>query len=335
LILALWTLGLLSVFSFYLGVRVRQKATVLGRIVRRSQVQSIAEAGVRKAKAVYDTNPVGHDMPMLGVQKEQWMNNPYAFRSVELGNGAFEVSYLDYPLAGRDPVKIYGITDEERRINLNTADAATLGRLIEIVSSLKGPEARALGRAIVDWRQYGESEVVGFFSDAFYENLEFPYPPKKEDFEILDELLLVKGMTEDVYRKMLDFVTVYGKGKVNINTASGVVLNALGLSPQLVQKIVIARRGPDGREATADDALFFVSAGGVSLTLPPGTMIRPEELGAIDDLFVGGRIGVTSVHFRIQSRGRLSGTLKETMSITCVFHGNSGKIFYWNEKRGI
>lgn len=332
LILALWTLGFLSFFVLNLGLRARQKMTLVSRLEKRSSVAAIAEAGVRKARAVFATRRLSKGLPISVRNKQEWFNDAEQFRAVTLGPGSFEVSYRDYNLSARDFIYKYGLTDEGRRINVNKADRFVLARLIKQVVPLEGDQVNELARAIVDWREYGESEVTGFFSDAYYENLEFPYEPKKKEFETLDELLLVRGMEPEIYDKLLDFITVYGDGKVNINTASAPVLAALDMSPETVAKILIARRGPDGQDATADDYVFFIGAGGASLTLPQNMDIRPEELSEIDTLYVRGRLGVYSAYFRVRSTGRLGGS-EESMTITCVFDGNSGRINYWNEKR--
>ena len=42
--------------------------------------------------------------------------------------------------------------------------------------------------------------------------------------ESLDELLLVNGMTKDIFERIKDYVTVWGSGMVNINTAGREVL---------------------------------------------------------------------------------------------------------------
>ena len=53
--------------------------------------------------------------------------------------------------------------DEERKINLNIVSEAILSNLIERVLGMKEDAAGLLARAILDWRQLGESEAKGFF----------------------------------------------------------------------------------------------------------------------------------------------------------------------------
>ncbi len=124
----------------------------------------------------------------------------------------------------------WGVVDEESKINLNKTDVQTLTNLLINVLSLNDEDAAKLAQALLDWRQYGESEITGFFSDDYYSNLQYPYPKKSADYETLDEILLVKGMNKQMYDKLINFVTIYGDGAVNINTASKEVLEALGLT---------------------------------------------------------------------------------------------------------
>ena len=70
------------------------------------------------------------------------------------------------------------------------------------------------------------------------------------------ELELIRGVTPQVYGVLKNFLTVYGSGRVNINTAAPPVLLALGLRPELVDQIVAVRNGPDKIAATGDDVFF-------------------------------------------------------------------------------
>ena len=58
-------------------------------------------------------------------------------------------------------------------------------------------------------------------------------------------LVLVEGLTKDIFDKFKDYITVYGTGKVNINTAPKEVLLALGLDEGLVGNIINYRSNPE------------------------------------------------------------------------------------------
>lgn len=73
---------------------------------------------------------------------------------------------------------------------------------------------------------------------------------------VKEDLLLAEGVTDDVYKQLKDFVTVYGGGRVNINTVGPDVLAALGASQSLIVRIQEYRAGDDGVDGTADDRAF-------------------------------------------------------------------------------
>lgn len=101
--------------------------------------------------------------------------------------------------------------------------------------------------SIKDWIDSGDDDAVTGLSGAesdYYEGLEHPYSCRNAPFNHLGELVLVKGITEDLYRGADDlegiasYLTVHGmsataenkftyEGKININTAPMPVIAAL------------------------------------------------------------------------------------------------------------
>lgn len=61
-------------------------------------------------------------------------------------------------------------------------------------------------------------------------------------FSTINEVLLVKEITKDKFLLFKDLITIYGAGKVNINTASKAVLMALGLDEETADAILRFRR---------------------------------------------------------------------------------------------
>src|SRR3989338_1952047 len=337
LILTLWALGLLTVFAIAIGFKIQQKIILASRLGKRAQLYYAAEAGVKKSIALLKKEGGQNKV----ISKISLFNNPDLFQAVPVGSFVFDVS------SG----KTYGLVDEERKLNVNTADQPAVASLLREVLDVGEETAEDFADAIIDWRTLGESGISSFFSEEYYDNLRFPYKEKKGNFETLDELLLVKGITPAIYQKILPFVTIYGNGKVNVNSAPQEVLMALGISGSIANKIVLGRRGTDGEEATADDIIF-----------PPGQdMIRllydlvkeeqekddQEKMTQLSELFVKRKIGGESSFFMIQSHGypkplaEASAELaspddapqgRQKKNITCVFDLNSGKIKYWREE---
>jgi general secretion pathway protein K len=174
------------------------------------------------------------------------------------------------------------LSDESGKININTLKAPDgrlirpridqLLRLIDLLNHQYGehaPISYSLVPAIIDWvdldhdvtrLSFVTTENTGA-EDDYYQDLARPYRCKDARFDILSELLSVKGVTAEIFYGRLggetrgvepvegiqQFLTIYGDGKVNINEASATVLQSLSerLSSTLAQDIVESRRfGP-------------------------------------------------------------------------------------------
>ena len=116
----------------------------------------------------------------------------------------------------------YYFVDEESKINLNTASS-------EVLSNFSGMQ----------------EDTAQEIATSFL-----------KPFRTIEELLLIDDVDEEDYQIFKDFITVFGEGRINVNTASSEVFSALGLEEDLIAKIIAFRSGPDGIEATEDDAVF-------------------------------------------------------------------------------
>lgn len=324
LIFALWVLSFLTVLAVGVAFGIRQKIVVLQKLDQRSRITHVQEAGVK-----YAASYVMHQLDLAGQQytinlKVNLHNNSEAFGRFDLGEDYAVVSYVS------DQGENYGVIDEERKINLNTASVNVLSRLIERVLVQKPDDARKLAEDIVDWRQYGESELTGFFSEEYYSNLTYPYPKKSAPYETLDELLLVRDITKEMYQKLINYVTVYGDGKVNINTASREVLYALGLEDSLIDKIFEARQGKDKLDATADDHVFSKSFD-VATEINTIIQLLPEEIHAIDRLNQQSLLTTASYYFSITAHCYLAHT-RFSKPVYAIISSRENKIVYWKER---
>ncbi len=223
---------------------------------------------------------------------------------------------------------MFGMVDEESKININTQDRLVLERLFEAVLPLTPSECHELAENILRWRGEGEDRTSRD-DEEYYAHLEFPYRPKQAPFEMREELLLVRGMTEEIYDQLIPYITVYGDGGVNINTATVVVLNALGLTEDTIKKILEVRRGLDGLEATPDDFIFLKTFDIVS-DLEQFVELRKEEIKEIDDLNAADKLKTNSYLYLIQSSAQLSYAPLRLMA-QCVYNLRENKIEYFRE----
>jgi general secretion pathway protein K len=328
LILALWALSLLTVLTVQLGFRVHRRMDFLRRMEVRSQLRFIAEAGARRAIALLDEQSPIHQQGDELFKKHYWFNNPEHFDSIRIGAGTFTVGPLENDSLSQGERR-YGITDEQSKLSVNRADRYILARLFQIVTSLSRDEVQSLADAIVDWREYGKSEITGFLSDEYYDHLEFPYPSKDADFQSLDELRLVRGFSAQMVDALRPYLTVYGDGRVNVNTAGVPVLMALGLNEDVAARLIAVRKGPDQMEATGDD-IYFLHTHNINAQLLEQRDFREQEMAQVDFLLARGYLTTQTQYYAIHSQGAL---LKERgrMVIDCVFHKHDAKIVYWRE----
>lgn len=338
LIIVIWSLYLLTIFAVHLGFGAKQKILIVNNLGMRAKLHFIAQAGIKRAilelKKIDST--VGFD-----ALKELWSTNVDIFNEIKVGEGSYTVSYNFFNKKNGGYLTRHGIIDEERKINVNKVKRKVVERLFKVIG-FDSAEAQNLSAAIIDWRD-GDSQLsipLGSGEDRYYKNLSDPYEAKDYDFEVLEELLLVKGIDREVFDKIKDFVTIYGNGKININTASAEVLLALGLHKNIVDKILLFRYGEDLIEATPDDNIFD-SPSKILASLSQYSSLTDSEAAGLNNLISMKSIGTESSNFMIKSRAKID-SYNLISEIVCVFQrplisqsqtepDEKGKIKYWRE----
>jgi type II secretory pathway component PulK len=158
------------------------------------------------------------------------------------------------PRLPRDAVKLgagefsYRISDEDARLNVNRANTAVLDRLLTVLGLEKRLRDTIID-SLQDWRDPNElHRANGAESEDTYLKLPVPYRSRNGNLEDAAELLQIRGVTPEIYNGregtpgLGDHVTVHGSGRININTASEVVLRAVGLSDAEVTDVMQSRR---------------------------------------------------------------------------------------------
>jgi general secretion pathway protein K len=139
--------------------------------------------------------------------------------------------------------------------NLDRSRIEQLLRLVDVINQ-EHAERSSIGYdlvpSIIDWTDTDEevtylplikNENLGAES-AYYGRLESPYRCKNAPLDTTDGLLLVKGVTPQVYDCIRDYITVYGEGKININCAPKHVIESLSekMDSALAQLIIDRRK---------------------------------------------------------------------------------------------
>jgi general secretion pathway protein K len=324
LVFTLWVICFLSTYAIILGTQVRSRISFVQHLDGKDRLRLSAEAGIKKAVALIREQ----EIKSYDSFNDTFSNNRTVYKNIRLSDDEFSVGYFDLnDITGKSALR-YSLMDESGKININQASPAVLERLFRFFG-LTETEAQELAASIVDWRD-ADSELtipVGSAEDSFYRNSRYSYEAKDSEFEVLEELLLVKGMDERLFTLLKDYCTVYGDGKVNINTASKPVLVAVGLSPGMVAKILAFRYGKDETMDTIDDKVFHAS-GSIVAELSQAVDLSESEVAelsrVVDQFFT-----TLSNYFMIKSKATLSNRQRSAETVSVV--DRSGKIAYWRE----
>ena len=319
LLFVVWTITLLSLFAVSVASHASFALGLTDRLSDRLRAAYVARGASEYAALALEED----DSTAVDGFVEQWSDNPGFFLNHPLGRGMFRI-IADEPLAGGQPR--YGLTDEDRRVNLNTAPREVLQRLFQLAGGLREEEAAGLAAAVEDWRDKDDTAASGGAEGSYYRGLEDAYDCKNGPFESLEELRLVRGMTPALYRRLEPHLTVYGSGQLNVNTAGRTALLALGLSELGADGVIFYRAGEDNTEGTGDDRrLNSVSA--ISSDWAP--YVPAEDLARLSVLIHNDVLGVKSDAFRLlieASSEPSSGPLR----VFCVMD-RDGTIRRWNE----
>ena len=183
----LWCLALLSVVVIGVLHTARMDLLVVKNYNDRIQAHYLALAGIEKAKALLYQD--SRERSRSGRHHSgNLYNSPDQFRDVAFGRGRFSVLR-----AGREDEGggvLYGISDEESRLNVNVASADELGKLDGLTSDVVA--------AILDWRDPDDVVTPGGAELEYYASLQPPSQPRNGPLQTVRELLMVRGFSSDL-----------------------------------------------------------------------------------------------------------------------------------------
>ena len=146
---------------------------------------------------------------------------------------------------------------ESAKLDINQASGEDLVRLVTALSG--DPErARVVAAGILSWRGGGGGSSAGSAApDSGSQSTGSTFQPRGASFEEIEELLLVRGMTPELYYGnyvadangglsprggLRDSLSVWGStGPFDANAASPALLEALGASPGAIAQLVQRR----------------------------------------------------------------------------------------------
>lgn len=323
LIVTLWVLAILVVFATGVGIKTLLELKLIKNQLDRMKVYYLAKAGIQKAILLLrmDKDASVDTIMQCGFTLQETETQAQLFYDSRLREGTFDVSYTDDE--GR---KFFGPQDEDRFININLVKEDILRSLVP--DELKND----LPRNIRAWR--GDKDIP--IQDVSVDYDDYAYECKRAPFNIVDELLLVKDMPSGLFYgtassqdttldirdegfAIKDIVTVYGDGKVNLNTAPKKVIEVLGLG-KWADAIIEFRNGQDNDIRTEFDNGIFHNNNEVIqyLTSAEGGGLTPVEVAYINEI-LNKRFKFRSDFFRIRSTGIIGkGRYTRSKSIVVV-----------------
>lgn len=259
LIIVLWIMMLLIVMTLAFSVAVRTEA--FSTFTFRDQLENkyLAEAGLQRAML---------EIVYRNVNKTTAVENNA--QSVIPIDGTPREGVLEdgrYRLA---------LTDEGGKININLltdASGIILNNLL-VNLGVEKEQADTIVDSLLDWKDTDDLHRLHGAESDYYMSLPNPYNAKDANFDNLEELLLVRGMTQDILYGtqekpgLIRFLTVYTSvARINIHAARPEVLAALpGMTDEMVQSVVTYRRSDNTKKDGSDLKSAISAAGFASMT---------------------------------------------------------------------
>ncbi len=306
LIIVMTVIFVLAILAGGFAYSMKVETRLAANANNESELEWMGRSGVEMAKYVLDQSVrVGARYTSLN---QLWAGGPGD--GPETNSPLVGIDLKHYAL-GQGFIAVH-ITDLERKLNINRIAGMAAGpagaggsQLLERALSVMGVDAAQsamVSDSILDWRDADDATGLSGTESDFYLGLDPPYYAKNGPFDDLAELLLVNGVTPQMYwgpraaahqrqyvasrrgRRadpglapsypvgLVDLFTSISSGSVNLNTASMEVLEvALGVTDDIAANIIRARAGLDGVEGTEDDTPFQTP----SLAMVPGLESMP------------------------------------------------------------
>ena len=244
LLLVLWVLTILMVIVLSFSVTTRSETFATLFFKQGMERMFLAEAGVQRGVM---------ELFHRGVFKGRQEITP--------GNEVLRVDGTPYTGQMGNDYYVYRVLDESAKININMLTDNSGLVLNNLMVNLGVPKeiADTIVDSILDWRDADELHRLHGAESDYYMSLPNPYRSKNGDFDTVEELLMVKGVTPEILygsstrTGIFRFLTVYSKvGGINVNTAPREVLEALpGMTPEAADQVIV-QRGSAGPSTPLD-----------------------------------------------------------------------------------
>lgn len=312
-IIILWVLIIITLLTVSLGYRVSLALRLSKYQRNRLKAHYLAKAGI--------------NWGIVELEKDKTLNSYDGFNETwSTGRDAEDKAVFENIelKAGTQEFFSLSITDEERKININEA---TKDLLIALLEKCKVIDVVKIADNICAWRGSQEPDIPEEAKN--YDNL--GYSCKAGRFTNLEELMLVKDVTAEIYDSLKDSITVYGRAKADINTVSE---QLLGIFVDTSVKDLEAQGNQDRdpgdlitRIIRLRDSGPFESWQDLRAKLEKEAPLSSGQINVLNQLEV--RLDTKSSCFYIMSNGKINDKLMAV--INCIYDRDKQKIIYWHE----
>lgn len=251
MLLVLWVLVLLSVIVGEFCYAMRTEVNITRNLKEKAIVYYVALAGFNAAisEIAFGEGPITKYLLEAAdedIEKARWrVNNEIP--AIPYRNGSYKL----------------WIDNESGRFDLNSVEQPILMGIFSGFD-IEAEEANIIVDSILDWRDSNSLHRLNGAEDDYYRSLPTPYDCRDADFESVEELKLIRGVTPGLYDGRLRAIfTVLERpdtktivierrretadvNKINLNAASQAVLTVLpGMTEQMAADIIQYRKEKD------------------------------------------------------------------------------------------
>jgi len=248
--MVLWVITILSVIVLEFSFGMRTEVQITQNYQEELQLYAMAQGGVQRAvlELIYK-----HDTQISQKRK------PSPVEAIPPEMKEWVTDGREYPLKYERGSCAMRVTGEAGRININSVSEAVLRKIMTNLG-LQGEAKDIVVDSILDWRDPDDLYRANGAENDYYHSLKEPYDCKNGNLDSVEELLLVRGITPELYygRKAVnkegaekrveqiglkEIFSIYAQGEqIDINSASLPVLRVfLGVPLEVAQRMVRAR----------------------------------------------------------------------------------------------
>lgn len=190
MLLVLWLIVAMSLLGLSFSRSIRIEVNAARNVVDQKQGYYLARAGIEYAVyRILETQSAffqSQQQMQQGLEQQEVPDVLSGKTSIQMPNGVSDVE----------------IIEETGKINLNAPLGETYSNMIYnllVMVGMDPSQADVVTDSIIDWRDEDDFTSPNGAESDYYQSLDHPYLAKNGFFDVPEELLLVRGITPEIY----------------------------------------------------------------------------------------------------------------------------------------